>query len=46
MARKGFEQQLDFCVFNSPPVDVLETFREDFNGMYFNRLCPKRVVVC
>ncbi|XP_075640366.1 uncharacterized protein LOC142612129 [Castanea sativa] len=46
MARKGAEQQLDFCVFVSPPVDVLETFREDFDGMFFNRLCPEQVVVC
>ena len=44
MARKGAEQQLDYCAFNSSPVDVLEIFRKDLDGLYCNRLCLDGVV--
>ena len=46
MARKGAEQQLDYCAFYSPPVDVLEIFRKDLDGMYYNSLYPNGVVFC
>ena len=38
MARKGAEQQLDYCAFSSPPMDVLEIFRKDLDGRYCNKL--------
>ena len=44
MARKGAEQQLDYCAFSSPPVDVLKIFRKDLDGKFCNRLCPDGAV--
>ena len=37
----GAEQELDFLMFNSPPVEVLFAFEDDCIGVYFNMLCPK-----
>ena len=36
MARLGSVQLLDYFVFHSPPVDILEAFEADLNGMYFS----------
>ena len=44
MARKGAEQQLDYCAFSSPRVDVLEIFGKDLDGKYCNRLCADGAV--
>ncbi|KAL0016538.1 hypothetical protein SO802_003607 [Lithocarpus litseifolius] len=45
MARLGSDQLLDFVLFHSSPVDVLEAFEADLNGMYFDRSCPERSVI-
>ncbi|XP_065627117.1 uncharacterized protein LOC111989670 [Quercus suber] len=44
MARMGSVLSLDFPVFLSPPVDALEAFEADLNGLCFVRRCPVRVV--
>ena len=44
IARKGAEQQLDYCAFSSLPVDVLEIFKKDLDGKYCNRLCADGAV--
>ncbi|KAK9985314.1 hypothetical protein SO802_030265 [Lithocarpus litseifolius] len=44
LARIGAAQDVDFRVFESPPVDVLFFFEQDYNGLCFNRLCPVSVV--
>ena len=44
MARKGAKQQLDYCAFSSPPVDVLKIYRKDLDGRFCNRLYPDGAV--
>ena len=44
MARMGLAHCLDFSVFHSPPVDVLEAFEADLNGMFFDKSYPVRDV--
>ena len=39
MARMGSAHCLEFSIFHSPPVDVLEAFEVDLNGMFFDRIC-------
>lgn len=43
-ARMGISNNLELTYFESPPVDIVSVFENDFNGMYFNRLCPKPIV--
>ncbi|KAL0002935.1 hypothetical protein SO802_016716 [Lithocarpus litseifolius] len=43
LARIGAAQDVDFRVFESPPVDVLYFFDQDYNGLCFNRLCSVSV---
>ena len=31
----------DFLIYDSLPVDILDVFEGDLNGMYFNRICPE-----
>lgn len=45
LARMGSDQDLGFISFDSLPVDVINVFEEDFNGMYSNKLCPELSVV-
>ena len=40
MARMGSAHCVDASVFHSPPVDVLEAFEADLNGLFFDRSCP------
>ena len=40
MARMGSAHCLDVSVFHSPPVDALEAFEADLNGLFFDRSCP------
>ena len=39
LARLGADQDLDFRIFESPPVDAFVFFEQDNNGLCFNRLC-------
>lgn len=41
LARMGAEQELEFLMFNSPPVDVFSAFEDDCTRMFFNRLVPE-----
>ena len=46
MARMGSAHCLDVSVFHSPPVDVLEAFEADLNGLFFEigrASCRERV---
>ena len=45
LARLSTSQDLDFILFDSPPMDVVNAFENDLNGMYCNRLCPEFLVV-
>ena len=35
----------DFSTFDSPPLDLIDVVEDDFNGMFFNRVCTENVVV-
>ena len=39
LARMSFRMNDDFKLYDSPPVDILDVFERDLNGMYFNRIC-------
>ena len=39
MARLGADQELDYILFSSPPVDLAKALEDDCNGVSFNRLC-------
>ena len=45
LARLGANQDLDFRIFDSPPVDVSVFFEQDTIGLGSNRLCPASVVL-
>ena len=44
LARLGADQDLDFRIFESPPVDVCVFLEQDINGLFFNRLCVASAV--
>ena len=39
LARMGSSHNLDFAIFDIPPLDVLAVYEDDLNGVYVNRLC-------
>ena len=39
LAKMGSSHNLDFAIFDNPPMDLLSVYEDDLNGMYFNRLC-------
>ena len=41
LGRKSFRMSSDFLMFDSLPMDILDVFEGDLNGMYFNRICPE-----
>ena len=45
LAKMSFNQEVDCMVFNSPPVDVLNVFEDDFYGVCLNRSCPAPLVI-
>ena len=45
MPRLGADQELDYILFTSPPVDLAKALEDDCNGVFFNRLCTKLDVV-
>ena len=45
LARIGAEQESDFILFSSPPVDLFKALEDDCNGVYFNRLCTDLDIV-
>ena len=44
LARMSFSLDSVFSSFHSLPVDLLDVFEDDLNGVYVNRLCPDLVV--
>ena len=40
----GISNNLDLTYFDSPPMNLVSVFENDFNDMYFNRLCPRPIV--
>ena len=44
LARLGADQDLDFRIFESLPVDVFVFFEQDNNGLCLNRLCSVSAV--
>ena len=45
MVRLGANQELDYILFASPPVDLSKALEDDCNIVFFNRLCTKLGVV-
>ena len=41
IARIGVDQELDFILFTSPPVDLAKALEDFCNGVFFNRLCTE-----
>ncbi|KAL0007753.1 hypothetical protein SO802_009255 [Lithocarpus litseifolius] len=41
LARMEISNNSDLIYFQSPPVDIVFVFENDFNGLYSNRLCPR-----
>ena len=39
LAKMNFNQVVDFSTFDSPPMDMIDVFEDNLNGMYFNRIC-------
>ena len=39
LARLNSNQAYDFCVFSSPPMDIIDFLKTDADGLYLNRLC-------
>lgn len=44
LARMSFRMNVDFKTYDSPPMDVLDVFEGDLNGMYFNKICHEPCV--
>ena len=44
LARLGSNQAIDFYVFSSPPVDIMNFLKADAYGLYLNRLCFKPIL--
>ncbi|KAK9987636.1 hypothetical protein SO802_027875 [Lithocarpus litseifolius] len=40
LARKSFSQIPEFSLFDSQPMDMIDVYEDDLNGMYFDRICP------
>ena len=45
MAKLGAEQDLEYRLFSSPPVDLAKALEDDCNGVASNRLCTEQVVL-
>ena len=41
LARKSLRMITDFLIYDSPPVDILDVFEGDLNGMCNYRICPE-----
>ena len=39
MARLGADQELEYILFSSLPLDLAKALEDDRNGVFFNRLC-------
>ena len=41
LPRMSFSLITDFLIYDSPPMDILDVFEGELNGMYFNRIYPE-----
>ena len=41
LARMSCRMNAEFLIYESLPVNILEVFEGDLNGMYLNRICPE-----
>ena len=39
LVEKSLRMTTEFLIYNSPPVDILDVFESDLNGMYSVRIC-------
>ena len=39
MARIGADQELEYVLFSSSPMDLAKALEDDCNGVFFNRVC-------
>ena len=46
MARKGTQQSEDFCLFDSPPMDIVELTEFDNSGLYLNSVVLLTLYLC
>ena len=44
LSRLSFCLDADFSTFDSPPVDLLDVFEDDLNGLFCNRVCSVCIV--
>ena len=45
LIRMSFIQDADFSSFVSPPMDMIDVYEDDLNGMYFNWICLEPIVL-
>ena len=45
MARLGAEQDLEYRLFSSPPVNLAKGLEDDCNGVFSNRFCIEEDVL-
>ena len=45
LARMSFSQDVAFSSFDSPPMDMIDVFEDDLNGMYFNIISLEPIVL-
>lgn len=45
LAIMSFSLDVDFSTFDSPPVDMIDAFEDNLNGMYTNRICPEPAII-
>ena len=46
MARLGADQELEYILFSSPPVELAKALEDDCTAVFFNRLCTDLDVMC
>ena len=46
MARLRADQELEYILFSSPPVDLAKALEDDCTAVFFNRLCTDLNVMC
>ena len=44
LAKIGAEQEAEFILLSSPPVDLFKVLEDDCNGVFSNRLCNDSIV--
>ena len=45
LTRMSFIQDVDFSSFVSLPMDMIDVYEDDLNGMYFNWICLESIVL-